>query len=127
MMSGAAASEDLPRGEGDQVLHARADENKRAQDSARIAPTIGGLASRSARLSRASNLRSRVHSRPARNYPPAPVLLAAASSRGVPPAPSGSAVRLQSVLDRADCGCVAHPKSAAPRPNVQYGSAGRAI
>ena len=48
-----------------------------------------------------------------------------ADADGRPLAPSGSAVRLQSVLDHADCGCVAHPKSAALRRNVQCGSAGR--
>src|SRR5262249_51602864 len=46
MMSGAAASEDLPRGEGNQLLRARADANKRARDRAGIGPTIGGLAAR---------------------------------------------------------------------------------
>src|ERR1700747_2933482 len=127
MMLGVAASEDLPRGEGDQSFGARADENKRAQDSARIGPIIGGLAGRSARLSRASSPRSRVHSRPAQNYPPALALLAPAESRRGPLALSGSAVRLQSVLGHADRGCVAHPKSAAPRRSVRFGSAGGAI
>src|SRR5262249_56202660 len=88
MMLGGAASEDLPRGEGDQSLRARADENKRAQGNARIGPIIGGLAGRSARLSRASSPRSRAHSRPAQNYPPAPALLAPAGSRRGPLAPS---------------------------------------
>src|ERR1700756_5812174 len=103
MMLGVAASEDLPRGEGDQSLHAGADENKRAQDSARIGPIIGGLAGRSARLSRAANSRSRGHSRPARNYPPAPALLAPAESRRGPPAPSRSAVPLQSGFGPTGC------------------------
>src|SRR6516165_6971450 len=98
MMSGAAASADLPRGEGNQVLRVRAGANKKGARRARIGPTIGGLAGRSARLSRAPCPPSRVHSRLARNYPPAPALLAPASSRRVPPAPSGSVVRLQNVL-----------------------------
>src|SRR5262249_17313019 len=110
MMSGAAASEDLPRGEGNQLLRARVDANKRARDRAGIGPTIGGLAARSARLSPAPNLRSRAPSRPARNYPPAPALLPQAAPPRAPPAPSRSAVRLQSVLDHADCGCGPRPK-----------------
>src|SRR5262249_59536867 len=103
MMAGAAASEDLPRGEGNQLLRARADANKRARDRAGIGPTIGGLAARSARLSRASNLRPRAHSRPARNYPPAPALLPPAAPPPAPPAPPRSAARLQSVLDHPGC------------------------
>src|SRR5262249_57706195 len=82
---------------------------KRAQDSPRIGPIIGGLAGRSARLSRAAKPRSRVHSRPARNYPPAPALLAPAESRRGPLGPSGAAVPFHSVFRSPDLASVTPP------------------
>src|SRR5262249_9056709 len=102
MMSGAVASEVLPRGDGDQSLRARAGGNEQGGERTGIAPTIAGFAGCSARLSRASVPPWPARPRPARNYPPAPVLLPQAAPPRAPPAPSRSAVRLQSVLDHAD-------------------------
>src|SRR6516225_6690640 len=101
---------DVGRGGGDQSLRARAGGNAQRRDRTRIAPTIAGFAGCSARLSRASVPFWSARPRPARNYPPAPALLPPAAPPRAPPAPSRSAVRSQSVLDHAECGCVPRPK-----------------
>src|SRR5262249_7776992 len=102
MTSGVAALEVLPRGDGDQSLRAGAGGDAQRGDGPGMARTIAAFAGCSARLSRASVPPWPAHPRPARNYPPAPALLPQAAPPRAPPAPSRSAVRLQSVLDHAD-------------------------
>src|SRR5262249_51757697 len=110
MTSGVAALEVLPRGDGDQSLRAGAGGDAQRRDRTRIAPTIAAFAGWSARLRRARVPPWPAPPRRARNSPPAPALLPQAAPPRAPPAPSRSAVRLQSVLDHADCGCGPRPK-----------------